>query len=315
MYSLGNKAALLTVLLVPLCSAQAQNKDSCLQARVAINVRDREGRFVDGLQPKSFRAVLRGQSVQILSSIVQTTPVRALLLLDVSASMNWSSLDLEVARSLAVNLTSASATPHVALVLFSDHIVDTLGFDRPPNEILQKIAGLTSRKDRTTLFDSVAYAADLFHAPQLGDAIYLISDGGDNHSKHQEKDVEHILLARGIRLFSLILSNRYFMTKEETGGADDLAHLTEMTGGSTVRAWADQTANDRKVNTSLRHLSDLMSNFYEVEIDLHAKPEIDHRWELWVVDENGKRRRDVEVSYPKKLVPCSESALKTTEGQ
>jgi hypothetical protein len=144
---------------------------------------------------------------------------------------------LEVARSLAVNLTTASATPHVALVLFSDHIVDTLGFDRTPNEVLQKIAGLTSSQDRTSLFDSLVYALDLFHASQPGDAIYLISDGGDNHSKHQEKDVERTLLARGIRLFSLILSNRYFMTKEEAGGGDDLEHLTEMTGGSTLRAW------------------------------------------------------------------------------
>lgn len=204
---------------------------------------------------------------------------------------------------------------YLALVLFSDHIVDTLGFDRPPNEILQKIASLTRSQDRTTLFDSLAYAIDLFHAPQPGDAIYLISDGGDNHSKHQEKDVERILLARGIRLFSLILSNRYFVTKEEADGAADLEQLAEITGGSTARAWSDQSANDRKLNASLRQLADLMNSFYELEVDLHSKLETEHRWELWAIDENGNRRKDVEVSYPRKLVPCSESAPKTTASQ
>jgi hypothetical protein len=51
-----------------------------------------------------------------------------------------------------------------------------------------------------------------------------------------------------------------------------------------------------------------------LEIDLHSKLETEHRWELWVVDENGKRGKDVEIGYPRKQVPCSASAFKTTIG-
>ena len=58
-----------------------------------------------------------------------------------------------------------------------------------------------------------------------------------------------------------------------------------------------------------------MNSFYMLEIDLHSKLETEHRWELWVVDENGKRGKDVEIGYPRKQVPCSESALKTTKGR
>jgi hypothetical protein len=50
MFSLDNKAALPAVLLVSLWSAQAQKLDTCLQPRVTVNVRDRQGKFVGGLQ-------------------------------------------------------------------------------------------------------------------------------------------------------------------------------------------------------------------------------------------------------------------------
>jgi Ca-activated chloride channel family protein len=208
---------LVSTLVAFLCPAPAQNLDNCSQASIVINVRDREGKFVDGLQPTSFRAVLRTQPIKILSGGVQTKPVRVVLLQDVSGSISWSTHDVEMVRSLTENLMAASVTPHVALVSFSDHIIDTLGFDRAPNEVLQKIAGLTNRPERTDLFGSLVYAIDLFHATQSGDAIYLISDGGDNHSKYQEKDVEHILLSKGIRLFCLRLSNRFMTTREAVG--------------------------------------------------------------------------------------------------
>jgi hypothetical protein len=43
----------------------------------------------------------------------------------------------------------------------------------------------------------------------------------------------------------------------------------------------------------------MLLGFYELEVDLPAKFETKHRLELWVVDENGKRRKDVEIIYPR----------------
>jgi hypothetical protein len=192
------------------------------------------------------------------------------------------------------------------LVLFSDRIIDSLGFDRSPNEILQRIAGLHQGKGQTALLDSLAYSIGLFPAPEPGDAIYLISDGGDNHSKLHEKDLERELLSRGIRLFSFMLSEGYFLTEDERAGVADVRRLAQATGGSIVSAWQDQSVKGgEQVNAQLRHAYDLMKRFYELGVELPPRLETEHRWELQILEGNGKRRRDLEVTYPRSLPLCS----------
>jgi hypothetical protein len=315
MLSLGNGGSLPAVLLVFLCSAQAQNLNSCPHRSVVVTVRDQQGKLVDGLEPSAFRAVLRGQPVRILSSKAQTSPPRVVLLMDVSGSVNFSNHNLQMARFVVENFLAASPTPYVALVLFSDHVIDTIGFNRAPSEILQRLKRLTDGKGRTAVMDSLVYAIGLSPPLESGDAIYLISDGGDNRSKLRRRDVERLLLAKGIRLFPVILSSGYASTSVAEA-VSEITHLSEVTGGGIVYAWRDQFANGSdQLSAQIKAANELTKSFYKLELELPPRFEAEHRWELEVVNENGKRRRDVEVRYPKELVPCPESTPNTTGGQ
>jgi hypothetical protein len=125
-----------------------------------------------------------------------------------------------------------------------------------------------------------------------------------------------LLLTKGIRLFPFILSSGYATTEDEFEGVSKITHLAEVTGGGIVYAWRDQFVNGSdQLNTQLKAANELMKSFYELELELPTKFEAEHRWELEVVNENGSRRRDVEIRYPKELVPCTESTPKATGGQ
>jgi von Willebrand factor type A domain len=308
MLSFGHKASLLPVLLIVVFSAQAQDPDSCQKRSVVVNVRDQESRLVSGLQPASFRGSLRGQPVRVLSDEVNTEPPRIVLLIDLSGSVNRSNHKLQTTQFLSENFVATSFVPRVALVLFSDRTPDVVGFEHGPKEILQKLANLNDGWGRTALFDSLMYAAGLFQTHEPGDAIYAITDGADNQSKFREKDVQQELLSKGIRLFSFVVSTAQppLITEiERQNGYLDVQRLAEVTGGSIVNAEYNPYENEhRELEASLQRAYDKMKSFYKLDVQLPVKLDKEHPWELQAMDEHGKRRKDVEITYARNLVSC-----------
>jgi len=285
--------------------ATAQNPAAC-QHRPIVNVSDRQGMLVPGLQPASFQGSLRGQPVRILSARAQSELPRVVLLLDISGSVNGENHNLELAQFAAGNFVATSGITHVALVLFSDGIRDRLEFDAAPKNVLQKLANLNDGQGRTALFDSLMYSAGLFDTPKAGDAVYLISDGIDNHSKARSKEVERELLSRGIRLFCFILWPTRHGEDEAERSIYVLQHLTEVTGGLITNTRRDDSSNGREwLKASLLRAYTAMKSFYELEVEFPRNLETPHSWELQVVDDRGKKRKDIEVSYARDLVPCA----------
>jgi hypothetical protein len=295
---------LFALLMFARSSTRAQNVAAC-QQRSIVNVSDQQGKLVPGLQPRSFQGSLRGQSVRILSATVQSELPRVVLLLDISGSVNRENHNLELAQFAAGNFVATSAIPHVALVLFSDSIRDELGFETEPKNLLLKLANLNDGRGRTALFDSLMYSAGLFDTPKAGDTVYLITDGFDNHSKSHSDDVAREFLSRGIRLFCFIL----WPTHQDDGAERSiyvLQHLTEVTGGSVTNARHDDSSKGREwLKASLLRAYTSMKSFYELDVEFPRNLDTPHSWELQVVDDHGKRRKDIEVSYAKRLVPCA----------
>jgi hypothetical protein len=116
--------------------------------------------------------------------------------------------------------------------VFSDHIIDTIDFSRPPSEIVMRLANLKEGRGGTALFDALMYSAKLLRPSMAGDAIYLISDGGENASQTRLREVKRELLASGIRMFAFRLTDKYF--RAATSEPMLLEDLTSTTGGAIV---------------------------------------------------------------------------------
>jgi Mg-chelatase subunit ChlD len=297
---------LVAVLALP-AAGVAQNVDSCLSAHIAVNAVDKQGRIVPGFPPESFH-VKAGDGLLTVKSAQTGVGHRVVLVVDVSGSINKSEHTWGIARVAAGNLlVAAPSTMRVALVLFSDRIVDTIGFDRPPTDIVERLAKLENGKGRTAILDAIDYSIKLLQPTGLGDAIYVISDGGENASKTHRTDVEKKLLAGRIRLFTFILRPRtQLATPEEAARLNLLEELTQVSGGAAVDEDSTESFDARqRLSVALQHGYDRIAHFYDLQLSIPERLAKKERLRLEIVDQDGKKRKDLSVSYPQYLLPCT----------
>ncbi|MGH9862296.1 MAG: VWA domain-containing protein [Candidatus Acidiferrales bacterium] len=315
------RALLLVVLLTPAASlALSAQEPPCARRTVVVNVVDKNGEQVWGLTAADFRGEFRGQPVKILSVAVDPPPHRVVILLDASGSMGRSA-KWELAQTLADDILQPSPFYFpAALVIFSDKIRKEVGFEQGHGAVAQAVAELTDKRTetkvegRTALLDAIMRALGLLAPARVGDAVYLLTDGGDNASHAKSRDVEDALLASGTRLFALLLPDPTVRPEPEMYfGPESLRRFAEACGGSL------NVVGTKHFNLSEKELAALaeearrkfyspMATFYLVKIELPQNPDKPRSWKLEVVDPAGRKRKDLTVLYPQKLLPCPATA-------
>jgi VWA domain containing CoxE-like protein len=274
-----------------------------------MNALDHTGNAIAGLGPSDIRAELDGQPIRVVSLTATSAPRRVVILLDLSGSTDQFA---EIARWAARDLaTSGQVQLRIALVMFSDRTIESFDFSRRPQEIAEALSQLPQRKGGAKVFDALQQVVIMFGPPLFGDAVYLISGGAENRSKARPEAVEKEYLERGIRIyvFDPLSSKRPFLpTVEESEGASLLSNLSKLTGGSALDLPGDfpLQASRERLATDLHRLYQQMANPYELRLALPTgtirKPQ---HWDLDVVDNQGRKRKDVQVVYPRELVPCA----------
>jgi hypothetical protein len=89
-----------------------------------------------------------------------------------------------------------------------------------------------------------------------------------------------------------------------------LTRLADETGGGIVDL-EDPPIGKRnpRLEASLSKVYGQMTQFYELGLGPRNAIDKEERWELEVVDGQGKRRKDVKLTYPRKLPACSMSSV------
>jgi Mg-chelatase subunit ChlD len=301
---------------------QAQT-DPCVRRSVPVNVTDDRGRPVTGLTENSFSGSIRHQPVEIISVVPDGKARRVLVVLDASGSMTdekriWH-LYLAVGRNL---ITPVPEGTLVGLIVFSSKIEENI----PPTTSKKSLQDELTRLDpgtrafpkgprRTALWDALETAASEFNQPQQGDAIYAITDGGDNASKTSEKPLEEHLLNRGIRLFAFSVDPSAGPTPEETNGPASLMELTEATGGTAVRLPNYSPGGPPSLLSGAGKLTPegelLMLQFRQIfsfqNIELHL-PKVPNKTQDWNLKITGMNTKNLTLTYPHKLAGCGTGA-------
>jgi len=300
----------------------------CTSRTVFATAIDREGGPLRGLTAKDFRARFRGKPVEVRSATLDLGPRRIVLVLDASGSMT-SGEAWDAATVLAQDLYRfAPWNISFALVIFASKVLRTVGWEEsltlpgtlaalPANRAL---APQGQRK--TALYDAVARALQLLEPPQMGDVIYVITDGEDNCSKTTRSQIERQVLGREVRVFSFLLLQPFserVRTPKEADGLMDLASLVEETGGGKLqlisagfvgrpRFWQSREQKEAALAAAKR-LYQQMGVFYRLELELPQLVDKPRRWKLEVVNEKGKRRHEVAVLYSRHLLPCMSAGV------
>jgi Ca-activated chloride channel family protein len=207
-----------------------------------VNVTDSHGGFVSGLQQQDFRVYEDGKLQDVSLFAEEDTPVTVGLLVDHSRSMGPKLPDVVIAVSTFVH--SSHPEDEMFVVDFSDNVsiasLDGKAFTSD-TKILENAVLAVSASGQTALYDAVA--AGLKHL-ELGQrekkALVIVSDGGDNASRHKYGDILNLARQAHVIIYSIVLIGNSL--EEENPRA--LERLCKETGGIAFLPRAGQKIAD-----------------------------------------------------------------------
>ncbi|MGH7247635.1 MAG: VWA domain-containing protein, partial [Pseudomonadota bacterium] len=169
-----------------LLNNNATFKDDVNLVLLDVSVHNNKGGFVSGLEKSNFR-VLEDDRPQTITQFANTDmPVTVGLVVDESGSMRQKRPDVIVAALVFIQ----ASNPHdeIFVVNFNDDVTFGLPVSRPFSDNIQQLRAALWMGDpdgRTRLYDAIIAALGHLEKGRCGrKALIVISDGGDNYSKH-----------------------------------------------------------------------------------------------------------------------------------
>jgi Ca-activated chloride channel homolog len=252
-------------------------------------VTDPNDRLVTGLEKENFRVFEDGKEQEIATFSSEDVPISIGVIFDMSGSM---SDKIGRARQAAVQFLR-TANPHdeFFMVSFNDRAELTSRFTSSVDELQDRMI-FTAARGQTALLDAIYLGLSQMRSASNGKrALLIISDGGDNHSRYNERDIRNFLKEADCQLYVMGVFdvNDLQRTDEERYGPTLLSELAEMTGG---RVFAAANLNDlpdiaSKIGMELRN-----------QYVLGYKPNDARRNGTW-------RKIKVKLMPPKGLPPLS----------
>ena len=222
-------------------------------ALVNVSVTDSHDRPVTLLERDSFRVFEDNIEQEVVNFSSEDVPVSIGVIFDVSGSMaNKFSYAKEAAAQF---FKTANPDDEGFLIGFSQH-ADLLSPFTNNIEELQNRLLTVSPGGSTALLDGLYLGiSQMRDARNAKRALLIISDGGDNHSRYSEEDIQRLVREADIQLYAIgIFDSAYHrQTLTERNGPFLLAELTELTGGRTftVRNPNELSGIAAKIGTEL----------------------------------------------------------------
>jgi Ca-activated chloride channel homolog len=225
-------------------------------ALVNVTVTDPFNRVVTGLELDNFRIFEDNIEQEVVNFSSEDVPISIGVILDLSGSM---ANKLGKAKQAAVQFfKTANPQDEFFLVGFNERAEILSPFTSNIEDLQSRLLPATA-KGRTALFDAIYLGLNQMRGAQNGKrALLIISDGGDNNSRYNERDIKRLVREADTQLYSIGIFDRFeyrFRTLEELNGPSLLSEMTELTGG---RAFTVENIDDlpdiaAKIGAELRN--------------------------------------------------------------
>ncbi len=225
-------------------------------ALVNVTVTDPYNRLVTGLEPDNFRVFENNveQEIQYFSS--EDVPISIGVIFDLSGSM---ANKVGKAKEAALQFfKTANPQDEFFLVSFNDRAEVVSTFTSSVEDLQSRILS-ASAKGRTALLDGIYLGlSEMRTSRNAKRALLIISDGGDNNSRYNERDIKRLVREADTQLYSIGIFDPFeyrSRTVEELNGPSLLSEVTELTGG---RAFTVENVNElpdiaTKIGSELRN--------------------------------------------------------------
>ena len=160
-------------------------------ALVNVTVTDPYDRLVTGLERENFRVFEDNVEQDIVNFSSEDVPISIGVILDLSGSM---ANKIGRAKEAALQFLK-TANPHdeFFLVGFNDHAQLLSSFNNNLEDLQSRLLS-ASAKGKTALLDAIYLGISQMGTANNGKhAMLIISDGGDNNSRYNEKDIKRLV--------------------------------------------------------------------------------------------------------------------------
>jgi len=225
-------------------------------ALVNVTVTDPYDRVVTGLELDNFRVFENNveQEIQYFSS--EDVPISIGVIFDLSGSM---ANKIGKAKEATLQFfKTANPQDEFFLVSFNDRAELISAFTSSADDLQSRLLS-ASGKGRTALLDAIYLGlSEMRTARNSKRALLIISDGGDNNSRYNEKDIKRLVREANTQLYSIGIFDPFgnrSRTPEELNGPSLLNEVTELSGG---RAFSVENINElpdiaTKIGSELRN--------------------------------------------------------------
>lgn len=285
----------------PASSNPGPPPNDCSQRTIPLTVVRSDSSTLDW---HSFNLTVGGRQVPIDSSQAAPQSPRVLVLLDTSGSMSASGSPEKWGVGLRAAAFAVDSTPlesSVSLGTFDEH--DKFGKFESRQEAGNELVALAQQekpKHQTALYGALKDAAVQFQPTQFGDTIFLVTDGGDNHSGELQKKAQQELIARGIRVFVFLVFDKDFKTAEEREAPELMTELAKATGGKVFEEpWSKDWVKSDEAK-QLMHQIRTMTRWAQVLQFKLAEP-LQKPAKLKISPSDPHA---LELAYPRQVLPC-----------
>lgn len=195
---------------------------------VPVTVTDGHGAVVPNLTANDFTVTEEKHRQEIISFSHEIAPVSLGIVVDLSGSMASKIAKVHVAVGTVLN--NLEPEDEAFLVTFADRPELRLPFTSDTSTIRNALS-LAQPQGSTALFDAVALAVhQMRSARNRRRVVFLISDGGDNHSRLTERELRRLLDEEDVQIHGIGIHD-HMASPEEARGPWVLKDLASMTGG------------------------------------------------------------------------------------
>ena len=199
---------------------------------IPVTVTDSKHRAVTSLQKENFLLSEAGEQQHIQYFSAEDAPISIGVLLDLSRSMTNK---IDMAReALGEFFKNANPEDDYFVLSFANRPELVAGTTQSIENIQSKLA-LAVPHGNTALLDAIYVGLSrLRNARYKRRALLVLSDGGDNHSRYDEKEIKKLVQEADVEIYAIGIFDSIFKTYEEWAGKRLLTEISEETGGRTV---------------------------------------------------------------------------------
>lgn len=222
---------------------------------LTLTVTDYYGRFVSGLTREAFTIIDEGEEQKITFFSDTDAPVSIGVLFDVSGSMSSEKI-AKARNALGRFINTSHPNDEYFLIAFNSRAQLLLDRTRDGEAVLRKLTLVEPQKN-TALYDAVYLGAErVTRGSHQKKAILIISDGQDNASRYNFKEVRRVMKESDVVIYSVgIMDGRDAGSQLGMQGQAYLDELASVTGGKSFYPQTDVEMDEifERIALELRH--------------------------------------------------------------